>query len=258
MPNPKVIAKQIEAGRAKKNADATKAGAKKLAKAKGAPASVRAKNSEAVISARITDADRLNSFVVSVLEKWRIAKENNLEGSDQNIIKVSMREINLIMSRTLKNTRVSRLHDLINDTLSGLDIADVYGSWVFVDWDSPDCLFIRLPDTKTKVVRARIGRTRGSDDYQISPATEKLIEHGFGGEDEDEDEDQTVVDDRDIDHEYDGRPENVRKAAKAMQGWNLEQLQDFAIANKIKVSDAEFSNIDSMMVAVHAFKSEQA
>lgn len=249
MPNPKMIEKQIERNAVKKVA-------KKKVAFKGAPASVRVKNSVTTISDRITDADRLNTFVVSVLEKWRLAKESNLDGSNQNIIKVSMREINLIMSRTLKNTRVSRLHDLINDTLSGLDIADVYGSWVFVDWDSPDCLFIRLPDTKTNVVRVRVGRKMGSEETSMVARTEQLIEHGFGGEDEDED--QTVVDDRDVDREYDGRPENVRKAAKAMRGWNLEQLQDFVIANKIEVSDAEFSNIDSMVVAVHAFKSKQA
>lgn len=254
MPNPKMIEKQIEAGRAKK-ASATKSGAKKLAK-KGAPASVRAKNSATAISERITDADRLNRFVISILEKWRSAKEKNLEGSDQNIIKVSMREVSLIMSRSLKNTRVSRLHDLINDTLSGLDIVGVYGSWVFVDWDTPDCLFIRLPDTKTDVVRIRVGREKGSDEYALYSRTEHLIEHGFD-EDEDE-EDQAVVDDGDIDREYDSRPENVRKATKAMEGWSLEQLQDFATANKIEVSDVEFSNIDSMVVAVHAFKSKQA
>lgn len=239
----------------RKDYASTRAAAKMKSKFGKAKAKSSREDSQ-VVRDRITDADRLNKFVVSVLENWRLAKENNLDGTDQNIIKISMRDITLIMQRQLKNTRVARLHDLINDTLSGLDIADVYGSWVFVDWDSPDCLFIRLPDTKTKVVRARIGRTKGSDDYQISPATEQLIEHGFGGDDEDED--QTVVDDHDIDHEYDGRPENIRKAAKALRDWNLEQLQDFVIANKIEVSDAEFSNIDSMMVAVHAFKSKQA
>jgi hypothetical protein len=166
---------------------ATQSGARSMAKAK-------ATKIQKTVTERITDADRLNTFVVSVLEKWRLAKENNLDGTDQNIIKISMRDITLIMQRQLKNTRVARLHDLINDTLSGLDIADVYGSWVFVDWDSPDCLFIRLPDTKTKVVRARIGRTKGSDDYQISPATEQLIEHGLCSDDEEIDGDEESPD----------------------------------------------------------------
>ena len=256
MPNPKIIEKQIVAGRAKKNAAATKAGAKKHAKAKAAPASVRAKNLQTTISDRITDADRLNTFVVSVLEKWRLAKESNLDGSDQNIIKVSMREINLVMSRTLKNTRVSRLHDLINDTLSGLDIADVYGSWVFVDWDSPDCLFIRLPDTKTNVVRVRVGRKMGSEETSMVARTEQLIEHGFGGDDEDED--LPVKDDGDIDREYDGRPEDVRKTEKLLRTWTLDQLQDFVIENKVEVSDAAFSNYEQILAGVLAFKTKQA
>lgn len=231
---------------------ATKAAAKKV---KAAPASVRAKNSAKAVS-RETDADRLDKFVIAVLEEWRVAKESNLAGSDQNIIKVSMREINLLMSRTLKNTRVSRLHDLINDTLSGLNIAEVYGSWVFVDWDSPDCLFIRLPDTKTKVVRARIGRTKGSDAYQISPATELLIEYGLCGDDEDED--IPAVDDGDIDHEYDGRPENVRKTEKQLRSWTLEQLQNFVIENKIEVWAGADSNYDTLLAAVLEFKTKQA
>lgn len=252
MPNPKMVQKQIDARRA----SATKAGAKKLAKAKGVPASVRAKNSETTISERVTDADRLNKFVVSVLEEWRQAKEKNLEGSVHNIVKVSMRDINLIMQRQLKNTRVARLHDLINDTLSGLDIVDVYGSWVFVEWDTPDCLFIRMPDTKTKVVRARIGRKMGSDEYQISAATEQLIEHGLCGDDEDED--IPAVDDGDIDREYDRRPENVRKTEKLLKSWTLEQLQSFVIESKIEVSDAAFSNYDAILAAVLEFKTKQA
>lgn len=249
MPNPKMVQKQIDARRA----SATKAGAKKLAKV--APASVREKNSKAMAD-RITDADRLNKFVVSVLEEWRQAKEKNLEGSVHNIVKVSMRDINLIMQRQLKNTRVARLHDLINDTLSGLDIADVYGSWVFVEWDSPDCLFIRMPDTKTKVVRARIGRKMGSDEYQISAATEQLIEHGMCGDDEDED--IPAVDDGDIDREYDRRPENVRKTEKQLRSWTLEQLQSFVVENKIEVCAGADSNYDTLLAAVLEFKTKQA
>lgn len=191
MPNPKMIEKQIERNAVKKVA-------KKKVAFKGAPASVRVKNSVTTISDRITDADRLNTFVVSVLEKWRLAKESNLDGSDQNIIKVSMREINLIMSRTLKNTRVSRLHDLINDTLSGLDIVEIYGSWVFVDWDSPDCLFIRLPDTKTNVVRVRVGSKPGSSAYSLRKSTEALIVHGF---DVDEDDEAADAENAEIDAE---------------------------------------------------------
>lgn len=230
---------------------ATQAGARSMAKAK-------ATKIQKTVTERITDADRLNTFVVSVLEKWRLAKENNLDGTDQNIIKISMRDITLIMQRQLKNTRVARLHDLINDTLSGLDIADVYGSWVFVDWDSPDCLFIRLPDTKTKVVRARIGRTKGSADYQISPATEQLIEHGLRGGDDDEEEDIPVVDDGDIDREYDRRPENVRKTEKQLRSWTLEQLQNFVVENKIEVCAYADSNYETLLAAVLEFKTKQA
>lgn len=248
MPNPKMVQKQIDARRA----SATKAGAKKRAKV--APASVREKNSKAMAD-RITDADRLNKFVVSVLEEWRQAKEKNLEGSVHNIVKVSMRDVNLIMQRQLKNTRVARLHDLINDTLSGLDIVDVYGSWVFVEWDTPDCLFIRMPDTKTKVVRARIGRKMGSDEYQISAATEQLIEHGLCGDDEDED--IPAVDDGDIDREYDRRPENVRKTEKQLRSWTLEQLQSFVVENKIEIGGASH-NYDTLLAAVLEFKTKQA
>ncbi|AXG67024.1 hypothetical protein HOU08_gp298 [Dickeya phage vB_DsoM_JA29] len=225
------------------------------AKMKSAPASVRAKNSTKGVG-RETDADRLDKFVVAVLEEWRVAKENNLEGSDQNIIKVSMREINLLMSRSLKNTRVSRLHDLINDTLSGLNIVDVYGSWVFVDWDSPDCLFIKLPETSTNALRVSISFPKGSSDYSFRKSTEKLIEHGFGGDDEDDD--QTVVDDGDIDREYDRRPENVRKTEKQLRSWTLEQLQNFVIENKIEVWAGADSNYETLLVAVLDFKTKQA
>ncbi|AXG66705.1 hypothetical protein JA13_302 [Dickeya phage vB_DsoM_JA13] len=232
---------------------ASRAAAKKV---KSAPASVRAKNSTKDVS-RETDADRLDKFVIAVLEEWRVAKENNLAGSDQNIIKVSMREIKLLMSRTLKNTRVSRLHDLINDTLSGLNIAEVYGSWVFVDWDSPDCLFIQLPKTSTNAIRVRVASKAGSAEFSLQKSTEQLIEDRFRVE-EDEDENQTVVDDGDIDREYDGRPENVRKTEKQLRSWTLEQLQNFVIENKIEVWAGADYNYETLLVAVLDFKTKQA
>lgn len=190
----KTRAAQKQAGKSVP-ASATQAGARSMAKAK-------AERIEKTVAERITDADRLNTFVVSVLEEWRLAKEKNLTGADRDMIKISMRDITLIMQRQLKNTRVARLHDLINDTLSGLDIADVYGSWVFVDWDSPDCLFIRMPDKKTNIVRAHIGRSMGSDVYHIRAATEQLIE-GI------EELSEEIIEDEDLeDEEYEDEYEN--------------------------------------------------
>lgn len=238
MPNPNVVAKQIKEFRAKKKAASTKAEAKKLAKAK--PASDRGESFRKTTEARITDAHRLNNFVISVLDEWRVAKEKNLAGSDQNIIKVSMREITLIMSRTLKNTRVSRLHDLINDTLSGLDIADVYGSWVFVDFDSPDCLFIRLPETSTNVLRVRAGGAKADAGYSLRKSTEQLIEDRFNVETEEDGDDEETPD-------YENWSDDKLRAAVKRQGLNVYG-RNAAAAAVIDISNHDRDALIRMLV----------
>ena len=105
---------------------------------------------------RVRDDERVHQVVRAILSAWK-AEQGHAEHTafSSGIIKVSRRQIEGAL-QDLKNTRFTKIPTFINDILTNTDICKEFGTWVYVEHDSPDWIFVRLPENNTPVLRAQI------------------------------------------------------------------------------------------------------
>ncbi|QZE59560.1 hypothetical protein MPK66_gp316 [Erwinia phage pEa_SNUABM_2] len=178
---PKTEDKFSRARAAKNSPERQAAAAKKTPRG---PSSVRPK-STADREPKIRDEERVYNLVHAILSAWKadVGHAENTAAS-AGIIKVSRRKIEGAL-RDLKNTRFTKIPTLINDILTGSDICDEFGMWVYVEHDSPDWIFVRLPDNSTPVIRADISYEKtGERSASVTTSSEALMETFDDNEDE--------------------------------------------------------------------------
>lgn len=125
---------------------------------------------------RVRDDERVYFLVHAILSAWKLSAVTDAEANATGIIKVSRRKIEGAL-RDLKNTRFTKIPSLINDILTGSAICDEFGMWVYVEHDSPDWIFLRLPANSTRVIRADISSDRvGETSAAVTTSTEVLLE----------------------------------------------------------------------------------
>lgn len=184
---------------------------------------------ESVAAKRVRDEEHINNFVHRLLSTHQLAVASGVD-VNENFIKISMRDVERVLIPVLKNTRGSRLRDLICDTLTGYDVANLYGSWVFADFDSPDFLLIKLPDFSTNVIAVEAKRLRGTTDYVLNTIIEQLQDLGSEPEDEDiEDEDNNPI------------------------NWPMSELQHFVMTKNINMEAKDFGNKNKLLLAVRKY-----
>ena len=170
---------------------------------------------------KMRDEERVYNLVHAILSAWK-ADIGHAEhtAASSGIIKVSRRKIEGAL-RDLKNTRFTKIPTLINDVLVYNEVCNEFGQWVYVEHDSPDWIFVKLPENSTPVLRADISYDRtGQTSTAILTSSEPLLE-SFDEEEEDE------------------IPENVEY--DDYEDWTLSQLQKLAVAeNYIGVKDAGY------------------
>ena len=151
---------------------------------------------------KIRDEERVFNLVHAILRTWKSDSDANHPAAAVGIIKVSRRQVERSL-RDLKNTRFTKIPSLINDVLVYNEIFHEFGQWVYVEHDSPDWIFVRLPSNDTEVVRA--GLHDKNDDKVISVAltTEQLLPSA------DEDEEDEIPDNVEYDDEDDTEEEEV-------------------------------------------------
>lgn len=157
------------------------------------PSSVRPKASattpsfkEYLAKKRVRDEERVFNLVHAILSAWK-ADVGHAEhtAASAGIIKVSRRKIEGAL-RDLKNTRFTKIPTLINDVLVYNEVCNEFGQWVYVEHDSPDWIFVRLPENSTPVIRADISYDKtGETPASISTSSEALLAD-FDEEEEDE------------------------------------------------------------------------
>ncbi len=149
---------------------------------------------------RVRDDVRVHALVYSILSAWKMEIDrNDNEASHNGLIKVNRRKIEGAL-RNLKNTRFTKIPTLINDILTGTDICDEFGMWVYVEHDSPDWIFVRLPENSTPVLRADISYDRtGQTSASVATSSEALLED-LDEEEEDEIPENVEYDDEDESH----------------------------------------------------------
>lgn len=160
---------------------------------------------------RMRDEERVSELVLAILSAWQadVGHAENTAAS-AGIIKVSRRQIEGAL-RGLKNTRFTKIPTLINNVLVYNEIVNVFGQWVYVEHDSPDWIFVRLPENSTPVLRATISFDRQSDRAAaVATSSESLLDDSYL-------EDETA--------EYDT--------------WTLPELQGFAQRNDFLQPDEE-------------------
>lgn len=193
--------------------------ASKKKKTPRGPSSVRPK-STADRAPKIRDEERVFNLVHMILSAWKADAEN--EATSVGIIKVSRRKIEGAL-RDLKNTRFTKIPGLINDVLVYNEVVEEFGQWVYVEHDSPDWIFVRLPESSTPVIRADISYAKtGETSTSVSTSSEVLL--AALDEDEEDEIPENVEyddeDDSDVDEEEDDE----------FDEWTLAQLQDFAVS----------------------------
>ena len=132
------------------------------------------------------DEERVFNLVHAILSAWK-ADVGHAEhtAASAGIIKVSRRKIEGAL-RDLKNTRFTKIPTLINDVLVYNEVCNEFGQWVYVEHDSPDWIFVRLPENSTPVIRADISYDKtGETPASISTSSEALLAD-FDEEEEDE------------------------------------------------------------------------
>jgi len=148
---------------------------------------------------KMRDEERVYNLVHAILSAWK-ADIGHAEhtAASSGIIKVSRRKIEGAL-RDLKNTRFTKIPTLINDVLVYNEIWNEFGQWVYVEHDSPDWIFVRLPENSTPVLRADISVDRtGATSPAITTSSEVLLDNG--GDDVDEIPENVEYDDEDESH----------------------------------------------------------
>lgn len=178
------------------------------------PAHIKKQRAEEAKQKGIRDEHRIHNFVVSVLDEHRNQVANGNPAAATNVIKISMKQIQRIMMQ-LKNTRFSRIPELINRTLGeSIDLNQTYGSWVMVEHDYPDWLFVKLPADETQVLRFKVQKeSAGSESYTLEASTEVLMDSFDPLEEEEEEIDEDSHDPED-DAEYEEEEDEEISPAK--------------------------------------------
>lgn len=126
---------------------------------------------------RVRDEERVYLLVKTILSAWKadVGHAENTAAS-AGIIKVSRRKIEGAL-RDLKNTRFTKIPTLINDVLVYNEVCNEFGQWVYVEHDSPDWIFVRLPENSTPVIRADISYDKtGETATSVTTSSEALLE----------------------------------------------------------------------------------
>lgn len=134
---------------------------------------------------KIRDEERVYNLVHAILSAWK-ADVGHAEhtAASAGIIKVSRRKIEGAL-RDLKNTRFTKIPTLINDVLVYNEVCTEFGQWVYVEHDSPDWIFVRLPENSTPVIRADVSYDKtGETSASISTSSEALLESFDSRDDE--------------------------------------------------------------------------
>lgn len=162
------------------------------------PASAKSAKAPADAAPKIRDEERVFSIVHAILTAWKAEADHpDAWAASAGIIKVSRRKIEGAL-RDLKNTRFTKIPTLINDILTGCDICDEFGHWVYVEHDSPDWIFVRLPANSTPVIRADISYDKtGVTSAAVTTSSELLMEDLDEDEEEDEIPENVEYDDED-------------------------------------------------------------
>lgn len=188
---------------------------------------------------KVRDEERVYLLVKTILSAWKadIGHAENTAAS-AGIIKVSRRQLEGAL-RFLKNTRFTKIPTLINDILVYNEICDEFGQWVYVEHDSPDWIFVRLPDNGTHVLRATIEWDKtGETDTSVRTSSEVLLPEL---DDEEEDEIPENVEYNDEDSHEDDEDEEPEEDEFA--DWSLEELQTFVVTqNYMGPKDAGFKD----------------
>ncbi|QZE56516.1 hypothetical protein pEaSNUABM40_00321 [Erwinia phage pEa_SNUABM_40] len=126
---------------------------------------------------KMRDEERVFNLVHAILAAWK-ADIGHAEhtAASSGIIKVSRRKVEGAL-RDLKNTRFTKIPTLINEILTHSDVCEEFGMWVYVEHDTPDWIFVRLPEDSTPVLRADIVYDRtGQTATTITTSSEPLLE----------------------------------------------------------------------------------
>lgn len=168
------------------------------------PSSVRPKTAPRPVDKdavpKMRDDERVYNLVRTILSAWK-ADIGHAEhtAASAGIIKVSRRKVEGAL-RDLKNTRFTKIPSLINDVLTDMELCKEFGQWVYVEHDSPDWIFVRLPENSTPVLRADISCDRtGQTSASVATSSEALLEN-IDEEEEDEIPENVEYDDEDESH----------------------------------------------------------
>lgn len=147
---------------------------------------------------KLRDEERVYFLVHAILSAWKLSASTDADANATGIIKVSRRKVEGAL-RDLKNTRFTKIPTLINDVLVYNEVCNEFGQWVYVEHDSPDWIFVRLPKNSTPVIRADIAVDRtGETPTTVTTSSEVLLDNG--GDDEDEIPENVEYDDEDESH----------------------------------------------------------
>lgn len=125
-------------------------------------------------AAKIRDEERVFNLVHAILSTWKKDSDANHPAAVVGIIKVSRRQVERSL-HNLKNTRFTKIPSLINDVLVYSEIVAEFGQWVYVEHDSPDWIFVRLPDDSTQVVRANLHDKNDDKIISVALTSERLM-----------------------------------------------------------------------------------
>lgn len=146
---------------------------------------------------RVRDDERVYFLVHAILSAWKLSAVTDAGANATGIIKVSRRKIEGAL-RDLKNTRFTKIPSLINDILTDMDLCKEFGQWVYVEHDSPDWIFVRLPANSTQVIRADISSDRsGETSAAVTTSVEVLLDNTYLEDDEEEIPENVEYDDED-------------------------------------------------------------
>ncbi|QYW03962.1 hypothetical protein pEaSNUABM46_00319 [Erwinia phage pEa_SNUABM_46] len=221
--------------------DAVAASKKKVSRG---PKASRPRQSPAVDASpkpRIRDEERVYNLVHMILSAWKADAEN--AAASVGIVKVSRRKIEGAL-RDLKNTRFTKIPGLINDVLVYNELVAEFGQWVYVEHDSPDWIFVRLPENSTPVIRADISYAKtGETSTSVSTSSEVLLKD-LSEDEEDEIPENVEYDDADETDEDEEEPYDY-------SAWSLRDLQDYAKRYDFLQPDTEgFDDREKLIAAI--------
>lgn len=197
---------------------------------------------------KIRDEERVFNLVHAILSAWK-ADVGHAEhtAASAGIIKVSRRKIEGAL-RDLKNTRFTKIPTLINDVLVYNEVCDEFGQWVYVEHDSPDWIFVRLPENSTPVIRADIAVDKtGATSASITTSSECLLE------DFDENEEDEIPENVEYDDEDESHVEEEEEEDGEFDSWTLSELQTFALnRGYVGIKDAGWKDRDVLIARIES------